>query len=170
MPITVPMVSKKSESMIEKIVTTAVITPDARRRPRSSKPAPRLEKSGRRHERRAGSPPGREREARGPPVAALTTMARTVVTRMPDQQRAAASRGPAARRVSRRPTSATATGAAVSSPSVTGTPGGPGFTMPAVTEADEEDEEADADADRPLQRQRDGVHDRLAEAGEDQRR
>ena len=36
----------------------------------------------------------------------------------------------------------------------------------AVDEADEQDEQADADADRPLQRQRDGVHDRLAEADE----
>ena len=44
----------------------------------------------------------------------------------------------------------------------------PGDDEPAVDEADEQDEQADADADRPLERQRHGVHDRFAEADEDQ--
>ena len=44
-PITVPMVSKKSESMMEKMVTTAVRTP-TRANTEKSRPAPRLEKSG----------------------------------------------------------------------------------------------------------------------------
>jgi hypothetical protein len=38
----------------------------------------------------------------------------------------------------------------------------------AVDEADEQDEEADADRDRPLQVHRDGVHHRLAQAGDDE--
>ena len=45
MPITVPMVSKKSESISEKIVTSAVMSP-RRTKTEKSKPAPRLEKSG----------------------------------------------------------------------------------------------------------------------------
>ena len=40
--------------------------------------------------------------------------------------------------------------------------------QPAIHEADEQDEEADADADRPLQGERHGVHDRLAQADHDQ--
>ena len=39
---------------------------------------------------------------------------------------------------------------------------------PAVDEADEQDEQADADADRPLQGQRHGLHDRLAQADQDE--
>ena len=41
---------------------------------------------------------------------------------------------------------------------------------PGVDEADEQDEQADADPDRPLERQRDGPHDRLAQADEDEER
>ena len=41
---------------------------------------------------------------------------------------------------------------------------------PGVDEADEQDEQADADADGALQRQRDGAHDRLAQADQDEDR
>ena len=37
---------------------------------------------------------------------------------------------------------------------------------PGIDEADEQDEEPDADADRTLQAERDGIHDRLAQADE----
>src|SRR5262249_54757546 len=76
-PITVPMVSKKSESMMEKIVTTAVITPTLAKTERS-KPAPRLEKSGQAANVFGMTAcPGRGKAR--PPVHALTTMARMVV-------------------------------------------------------------------------------------------
>ena len=39
-----------------------------------------------------------------------------------------------------------------------------------VDEADEQDEQADPDADRPLERHRDGAHDRFAQADEDEQR
>src|SRR5260370_918528 len=44
MPITVPIVSKKSESMMEKMTTTAV-TPPTRAKPHRARPAPQLKES-----------------------------------------------------------------------------------------------------------------------------
>src|SRR5262245_17705045 len=126
-PITVPMVSKKSESIMEKIVTTAVITP-TRAKTERSMPDPRLEKSG--HAVRVfgiTACPGRG-NAR-PPVHALTIMARMVVAKMPRRRPAVMPRD-WNHSTRSRPNSATATGAEVSGPRVTGTPGGPGFTMP----------------------------------------
>ena len=118
-PMTVPMVSKKSESMMEKIVTTAVMTPTRANTERSN-PAPRLEKSGH-AEKDFGitACPG-SGNAR-PPVHAFTIMARTVVAKMPSR------RPPVMPRdwnhsIRSRPKRATATGADVSAPSVTGTP------------------------------------------------
>ena len=130
MPITVPMVSKKSESMREKIVTSAVIAP-TRTNTSTLMPAPRLEKSGRaRSAAGITACPGMGKAR--PPVTAFTTTASAVVRRMPIRRAPALPRA-CSQRVIRRPAMATATGAAVTSPMVTGTPGGPGLTMPAAT-------------------------------------
>ncbi len=130
MPITVPIVSKKSESMMEKMTTTAVTTPTRAKTDRS-RPAPRLEKSG--HATSAAGQtacPGVGNVR--PPVAPLTATATTVLARMPTRSAPLDPRV-VSHRVSRSPNRATATGADDRSPRVTGTPGGPGFTMPADT-------------------------------------
>ena len=59
-------------------------------------------------------------------------MASAVVARMPTRSPATTRRA-CSHSVKKRPNRATATGGAVSSPRVTGTPGGPGLTMPADT-------------------------------------
>ncbi len=126
---TVPIVSKKSESMIEKIVTTAVRTP-ARAKTEKSSPAPRLEKSGH-ASRRAGTTAWPGSGNARPPVHALTPIASAVVTMMPSRSPPVVPRA-WNHSISRRPNSETATGAEVKSPSVSGTPGGPVLTMPAA--------------------------------------
>ena len=130
MPITVPMVSKKSESMMEKIVTSAVITPDAGEDVEIEARAEAREigsaNSGR------GSPPGREGETRGRRWQAFTATASAVVTRMPTRSapRAAGLQPQREEQAERGPPPPAPRSR---SPRVTGTPGGPGFTMPADT-------------------------------------
>jgi hypothetical protein len=123
---TVPTVSKKSESMMEKIVSSATVTP---RRPKTSTftPSPRVEKSGK-ATMWVGSTatPGRVHTC--PPPSVFTTMARAVVAAMPTRSAARTCRATSST-VSRRPTTATATRGVASGPSVTGVPT-PAFTIP----------------------------------------
>ena len=122
------MVSKKSESMIEKMVTAAMTNPRRAKTERSS-PAPRVDKSGRATSEAGRTAwPGAGKAA--PPVTRFTTMASAVLARIPMSSPPLIPRA-WSQSVRRRPNTATATGDVVRSPRVTGTPGGPGFTIPA---------------------------------------
>ena len=128
-PITVPTVSKKSESMIEKIASAAPRRPSRTKTSRLT-PAPSVEKSGQATtDDGTTATPGVVHTA--PPRSALTAIARSVVPRIPSRS---AARTPRARRRSVRssPTTATATFALVKAPSVTGMPW-PGRTIPPFT-------------------------------------
>ena len=119
-PITVPIVSKKSDSMIEKI---------ARHRGEDAQPGEDLEvdsgAEGREvrpgHERPPAPPPRRASSTPSRQCSALTRIARMVVPRMP---RSNAARAPRARKRSVRssPATATRTFGLVMAPSVTGMP------------------------------------------------
>ena len=166
-PTTVPIVSKKSDSMIEKIARTRgedaqpgedlEVDPGAERR--EVRPG---------HERPPAPPPRRASSTRVPPWSALTRIARMVVPRMP---RSSAARTPRARKrsVRSRPATATRTFGLVRAPSVTGMPW-PGRTMPPLTRPMKRMKRPMPDRDRALERERDRVQHRLPHADQDEER
>ena len=165
-PITVPTVSKKSDSMIEKIASPAPRSP---RRTKAStlRPAPSVPKSG-----QATSWVGTTATPgvvhTPPPRAALTTIASTVVPTIPSSSAARTPRA-RSRSVRRSPATATATFALVRAPSVTGMPW-PGRTSPPFTRPMKRMKRPMPDRDGALEGERDGVQHRLAHADQDQER
>ena len=150
--VAVPIVSKKSVSMIEKIVS------DATRKPSSQTSVtlnwPSVEKSGTKL-RFSGN--GRQAEDVGDDRHDDDA----------DEQRGANLQHEQddrrARGRARRPTSPSSTGKSNCDDRDCR-----GLINPAIHEADEQDEEADPDADRALQGERHGVHDRLPQADDDE--
>ncbi len=146
-PVAVPIVSKKSVSMIVKMTRRAVRTPELLERLGQVELAEGREAGGRRDRRRDRLDPGRDRDDRRDQDAQDE--------RRPDLQDVQPDRD-------RQPEQEDEVG------------GGRGIDRhdrrdaalgrhdhPAVDEADEQDEQADAHPDRPLERERHGVHDRL---------
>lgn len=130
-PTSVPMVSKKSAMAIEKTATSVPTTPMRANDPKLS-PAPKVEKSGSATTALGiTATPGRLAYT-APPIVELTTMAITVVTRMPSSMPPGI-RQISKSRISTRPASRMKNVGEARLPSASGAPGEPITTTPPFT-------------------------------------